>query len=35
MIDRLSGNKLFSYIYLPRTERGEVANLASLLDDEN
>lgn len=34
MIDRLSGNKLFSYVYLPRTERGAVANLASLLDDD-
>ena len=33
MIDRLSGNKLFGYVYLPKTERGEVANLATLLDD--
>lgn len=33
MIDRLAGNKLFSYVYLPQTERGDVANLANLLDD--
>ena len=33
MIDRLSGNKLFGYVYLPKKERGEVANLATLLDD--
>lgn len=33
MIERLSGNPLFGYIYLPKSERGEVANLASLLDD--
>ena len=33
MIDRLSGNKLFGYVYLPKTERGEVAELATLLDD--
>lgn len=33
MIDRLAGNKLFGYVYLPITERGEVANLANLLDD--
>lgn len=33
MIDKLSGNKLFGYVYLPKTERGEVAELATLLDD--
>lgn len=33
MIERLAGNKLFGYVYLPQTERGEVANLANLLDD--
>lgn len=33
MIDKLSGNKLFGYVYLPKTERGAVANLASLLDE--
>ena len=33
MIERLSGNKLFGYVYLPKTERGEVAELATLLDD--
>ena len=33
MIDKLSGNTLFSYVYLPKTERGDVANLATLLDD--
>lgn len=33
MIDRLKGNPLFGYVYLPKTERGEVANLANLLDD--
>lgn len=33
MIERLSGNRLFGYVYLPITERGEVANLANLLDE--
>ena len=33
MIERLTGNPLFGYIYLPFSERGEVANLATLLDD--
>lgn len=33
MVDRLKGNNLFSYVYLPTTHRGEVANLANLLDD--
>ena len=33
MINRLSGNKLFSYIYMPKTERSAVAELATLLSD--
>lgn len=33
MVERLAGNKLFGYVYLPITERSEVANLANLLDD--
>ena len=33
MIERLAGNKLFSYVYMPKTERSEVAELATLLDD--
>lgn len=33
MIERLSGKSLFSYIYLPKTERSEVAELCTLLDD--
>ena len=33
MINRLSGNKLFSYVYMPKTERSSVAELATLLDD--
>ena len=33
MVEKLSGNKLFGYVYLPKTERGEVAELATLLDD--
>ena len=33
MIERLAGNKLFSYIYMPKTERSEVAELATLLSD--
>ena len=32
MIDKLSGNKLFGYVYLPKTERSAVAELATLLD---
>lgn len=32
MIERLQGNKLFSYVYLPKTERSETAALADLLD---
>lgn len=33
IIDKLTGNKLFGYVYMPKTERGEVAALADLLDD--
>ena len=33
LIDRLSGHRLFGYVYLPKTERGEVSELATLLDD--
>ena len=33
MINRLSGNKLFGYVYMPKTERSSVAELATLLDD--
>lgn len=33
MIDRLSGNKLFGYVYMPKTERSSVAELATLLSD--
>jgi PhoH-like ATPase len=33
MIDKLSGNKLFGYVYMPKTERSSVAELATLLDD--
>lgn len=33
MVERLKGNPLFGYVYLPITERGQVANLANLLDD--
>ena len=33
MIERLKGNKLFSYVYMPKTERSSVAELATLLDD--
>lgn len=32
MVDKLSGNPLFATVYLPTTHRGEVAELASLLD---
>ena len=32
MIERLSGNHLFGYVYLPITHRSEVANLSNLLD---
>lgn len=33
MVERLKGNPLFGYVYLPITERGPVSNLANLLDD--
>ena len=33
MITRLSGNPLFSYVYLPISHRSDEANLANLLDD--
>lgn len=33
MIDRLSDNKLFGYVYMPKTERSAVAELATLLSD--
>ena len=33
MIDRLKDNKLFAYVYMPKTERSSVAELATLLDD--
>lgn len=33
MVDRLKGNELFSYVYLPITHRSTVSNLANLLDD--
>lgn len=32
MIERLKGNPLFAYMWLPITERGPVSNLANLLD---
>ena len=33
MVSRLSGNPLFGYVYMPKTERSPVAELATLLDD--
>ena len=33
MIDRLKGNRLFGYVYMPKTERSSVAELATLLSD--
>ena len=33
MIDRLANNKLFAYVYMPKTERSDVAELATLLSD--
>ena len=33
MVSRLTGNPLFSYVYLPKTERSAVAELATLLDN--
>ena len=32
MIEKLSGNPLFGYVYLDETLRSETANLANLLD---
>ena len=32
MVERLKGERLFGYVWLPITERGEVANLANLMD---
>lgn len=34
MIEKLTGNKLFGYVHLIKTERSEVAALADLLKDE-
>lgn len=33
MVNRLSGNSLFGYVYMPKTERSAVAELATLLSD--
>lgn len=33
MVDKLVGNPLFAYVYLPKTERSQVAELCTLLDD--
>ena len=33
LCDKLAGNPLFGTVYLPKTERGAVANLANLLDE--
>ena len=33
MIDKLGGNPLFGHVYMPKTERSSVAELATLLDD--
>ena len=33
MISRLKGNSLFGYVYMPKTERSSVAELATLLGD--
>lgn len=32
LVERLKGNPLFGYVYLPTTERGDVAELATLLE---
>jgi len=32
MVERLSGNKLFGYVHLIKSERSEIAQLADLLD---
>lgn len=34
MIEKMKGHELFGYVYLPKTERSTVANLANLLDEE-
>ena len=33
MIEKLGGNSLFGYMYMPKTERSSVAELATLLDE--
>lgn len=33
MISRLAGHRLFGYVYMPKTERSEVAELATLLSE--
>lgn len=33
LIEKVGGNSLFGYTYLPLTERSVVANLANLLDE--
>ena len=32
-IEKLKGNKMFGYVYLPKTERSDLARLADLLDE--
>lgn len=34
MVDKLSGHPLFGYMYMPITERSDVARLADILDEE-
>lgn len=34
LVDKLTGHPLFGYVYMPLTERSDVANLANLLDEE-
>lgn len=34
MVEKLSGEKLFSYLYLPNTHRSETSKLANLLFDD-
>ena len=33
LVDKLTGHPLFGYVYMPLTERSDVANLANLLDE--
>ena len=33
MVEKLTGNPMFGYVYMPTTERSAVANLANLLDE--